>query len=821
MVTPCDRAVICASLRVTLLALPTLAGEHHGMPSLRDSTPGRTLRSLRRSPAFMLIATLSLGAALGLSTAVFAFIDSMTHPVSPITEVDRLFEVRLFQQSRAMMSESRQRFQEAIASTEGVAQMSTAQWTWDYVETGTAIDRLFVTTVRPGFFEMLRTAPRLGRLPRPDETGAGIAVVSDKLWRSKYADRREIGGATLKYADRTYAIIGVMPYRGEFPNNTSVWIQDETPNRGGFGTSFIRLAPGADRHAVERQIDASLGRLTPQLLPGNARPIDAALMGVRANPLDLKDYHYAMIGAALCVLLIACANVAALMLARGNVRTRDYALRLALGARRRDIATEVLAEVGVVTVGGIVVGVFVTMWTVAFLTGGIPAELDWLGLTQPQWSLRVFAQVAACVVLTVAIAGGYPAWRASRIAPATPLKENSGGTTSRAGTRFRWLVIGELAVTMMLLMVTSLMVKSAMTMAADREERAPRETFTLQMGLRERGTNFAQMQSDLAAVAQRIRQVPGVTGVAATSECAVQSNVITSDRWTEGAPTFTFPQCSNVGADYLIPEGWRFLDGRDFTEADRAGTGALILDSLSAAHLFRGERAVGRMIKLGPLRSHKPWLPVVGVVATRGDLSVLAPDSTRAKLFAAMPLDGRMVFFSVSATPDVPGVGLALGRIGQEASAAMRAYAFVSSSNARWAQSYKVQEFLSIIFSLLGGTSLALGAAGMFSVLSYIASQRMREFAIRIALGSTEPGVLRIVLRDGLIMGLGGTAFGAFLGMRAGFLIWERMYGDLYPVDVGALLAAEAVLIGVALLASLVPARRAMRANPVEVMRAI
>lgn len=791
---------------------------------MRDSTLGRTLRSLRRAPGFVTIATLSLGAALGLSTAVFAFIDSMTHPQSPIPDADRFHEVRLFRAAQGFSGDARQALFDAIASADGIERIATLTWSFTYVESGgTLLEQRSVAMPRPGFFELLGMKPRLGRLPRAEDEGRLVAVVSDKLWRSNFNDRAEIGNATVKIGEQTYSIVGVMPFRGEFPRGSSVWIQDPNAGRTGLGMVYVRLRPGASKDVVQRQVVAALARVSAEYGPRGAKPIDAALIGMRPDPLELKDYHHAMIGAALCVLLVACANIAALMLARGTVRTRDYALRLALGAGRRDIAAEVLAAVGVVTVAGMVVGAFVTMWAVAFLTRGIPAEMDWLGLTQPQWSLRVFAQVAACVFATVAIAGGYPAWRASRIAPATPLKENSGGTTTRAGTRFRWLVIGELAVTMMLLMVTSLMVKSAMTMASDRAAQGPRESYTLTLGFLSKRDSAAyrMQQAELASVLERIKQVPGVTGAAAIAACAVDRNVITTDRWVEGAPTVTFPSCTNVGAGYHIPSGDRIIDGRDFTEADRAGTGALILDSLTARKLFPGERAVGRMIKLGTLNSKAPWLPVVGIIATRGDLSVLSADSNRVRIHAAVPINDPRIDVMVSAQPGAQGIGLALGRVGREATTRVRGYSFVGSTSQRWAQSYKVQEFLSIIFSLLGGASLALGAAGMFSVLSYITSQRMREFAIRIALGSTEPNVLRIVLRDGLIMGLGGTAFGAFAGMRAGFLIWERMYGDLYPVDVGALLTAEGVLLGVALLASLVPARRAMRANPVEVMRAV
>lgn len=789
---------------------------------MHDSQLGRILRSLRRSPGFVAIATLSLGAALGLSTAVFAFIDSMTHPASPIRDVGRVYEIRIF--ARAGQGPSRSDYERTIADVEGIERTASAKWAWEYVEAGNAHERMFVAEARAGFFDLLAMTPRIGRLPRTDETARNVAVVGDKLWRAKFGNRASLDGATVLLRNQPYQVIGVMPFRGEHPRSTSVWIPDQAPDDGGAGRVLARLASTAREVDVQLKLDAAFARLSAQFTTKNEPPIHAALVSLRPDPLELKDFHRAMVGSAFCVLLVACANVAALMLARGTVRTRDYALRLALGSSRRAIASEVLTEVGVLAVAGSVVGAFVATWTVSFIARGIPAEMEWLGLVEPQWSIRVFGLAALCVIAAVAGAGAVPAWRASRIAPAGPLKETSGGTTHRAGTRFRWLVVGELAVTMMLLMVTSLTIKSALQMASDRAERSPRESFTLQMGFTGRDSaDWATRRTELTAVLHRVRQVPGVTGASLMASCPVDRNVITTDRWVEGAPTVTFPSCSNVGADYVIPAGERILDGRDFTDADREGTGALILDSLTAAHLFPGERAVGRMIKLGPLHSTQPWLPIVGVIAFRMSPNpvLAALDTGRVRILAALPIDGRRVNILVASQPGVGGVALALGRIGQEVTQGGRGYAFVTSSTATWQRSYQVQRFLSIIFTMLGGASLVLGAAGLFGVLSYVASQRMREFAIRIALGSTEPGVLGLVLRDGLIMGLGGTAFGAFAGMKAGFLIWERMYGDLYPVDVGALVAAEAVLLAVTVAASIAPAVRAMRANPVEVMRAI
>ena len=196
------------------------------------------------------------------------------------------------------------------------------------------------------------------------------------------------------------------------------------------------------------------------------RPFAASLVTLIPDPIALKDFHKALIGAAICVLIIACANVAALMLSRGTVRSRDYALRLAIGATRADIAREVMFEVAALAVIGSIAGAIVAAWGVGLITHAMPMDMHRYGFAEPQWSVRVLGLSALAVTIAVAVAGGIPAWRASRTDPAGTLKDSSGGNTGRSNTRFRWLVVAELALSMTLLVGASLMLKSERIMAA-------------------------------------------------------------------------------------------------------------------------------------------------------------------------------------------------------------------------------------------------------------------------------------------------------------------------------------------------------------------
>ncbi len=590
------------------------------------------------------------------------------------------------------------------------------------------------------------------------------------------------------------------------------------------GIPFVRLRPGVTPQAVQSQLNAIMLRLTHAYLGPNDHPFAASLVSLRPDPATLRPYHTALIGAAVCVLIIACANVAALMLARGTVRSRDYALRLAIGASRGDIAREVVFEVAALAVIGSIAGAIFAAWGGGLITRAMPMDMHGYGFPPPQWSVRVLAMSAAAVLISIAVAGGFPAWRASRTDPAGTLKDSSGGNTGRSHTRFRWLVTAELALSMTLLVGASLMLKSERNMAQydfgiDTKNLANAEVYLSNLGRKTPASEFAR---DWRAALEGIRAVPGVEAATMVSKCVFDHFVITTDRTIEGGAAATMPRCTAVSTDYLRTFGYLVVEGRDFSGGDVQGNGAVILDQRTAKKLFPHESAVGRTVKMGDLKSPKPWMTVVGVVrdkelAFRAYLEAGA--DTSEMIFVSAPDSSRDPHsFPFRIAPGAKNVRVLVSRA--------LAGTLPKSTFTRvgpWAEGYesslKEERFLSLLFSLLGAASLALGAAGLFSVVSYIANQRMREFAVRVALGATRENLAGLVLREAVVMVLGGTAVGAGLGMKAGFLIWDKMYG-VYPVDAGALIAAEVTLMLATMIACLLPALRATRADPVSVMRA-
>lgn len=784
----------------------------------------RASRSLRRSPGFVGIAALSLGVALGLSTAVFSFIDSMRHPESPIPRVDEVFDLHIARWARARPPQAE--IERQVAMLPGVSRISSARWAMLNVEADNRTELRMVLHVRPGYFELLSVRPRLGRLPTGAEwRTAGVAVVSDELWRRSFGNLRSIGPATIGIESRQYRVVAVLPPRAS-SRAVEVWISDERPDAD--ATVVVRLRSGVSEAEMNPVLEAFAGRLTRQYAAPGERAFQARLRSLRVDPLELKDFHRAMIGAAISVLLIACANIAALMLARGNVRRGEYALQVALGATPWMLARQVVVEVVTLAMIGTVTGAVVAVWSVALISGAMPEQMTWLGFVRPQWSYRVFLQGAAAVAAAVAVAGGYPAWRVSRMDPAGPLKDGVGGYAGRRATRFRLLVMAELAMAMTLLVSGSLMVKSEYKMSRYVWGYDARGLLQVNYWLRRDTSRTASRQVTERALLDGLRAAPEVQHAARMAGCDVA--VVVSDRSAEGGPVLPQPHCSNVSGAFFATLGIPLAEGRDFSDADQVGSdsdgsasgGAAILDERTAQRLFPNESALGRLVKLGALSSARPWLRVVGVVRNQrlgfNWFPEMGSDSSPV-LYVSLPA-ASSALGTIVVRP-AAGAGAAPSVVQRIVASALPPRSFVRVAS--WTQGYddtlRVERFLSLMFALLAAAALVLGTAGLFSVITYIAAQRSREFAVRIALGASPSHIRGLVLRDALLMALGGTAIGAGLGMWAGFLLWDKMWG-VYPVDAGALIGAELALLVVTLVACLLPAVRASRADPMTIIRA-
>jgi predicted permease len=825
----------------------------------------RSWRSLKRRPGFLVIAVSSLAIALGLATTVIAQIDSLMNPYTPIRDVARAFDVRVYGVG-PRGGPTRVEAQEALRATGVFDTLVPVQHGRGMFEIGPALITGNMTFADAEYFTALGVRARLGRLFLPGETAqSGVAVVGDRFWRKYFGNSTDLSTGTFSFNGQAYRIVGVLDAGWNEGNegdrsggdDSYVW----TPLRGGpppagpyaDPSSFGRLmtAPATAGPYVERSY---IGRLKPGIELRNAyeifrsvrarwkeqygeshEPLSVYMRSFKPDPLRIGTFHRALVAAAFFILVIASANVSALTLARGVANRRDQALRLALGAGRTDLLRDVAAEVTILAVIGGLLGVTIAYASMGVMTALTPPELAWLGFGTPHWNPRVFAGLFAAVALCIALSAIGPALYVTRIAPAEPLKDSSGTTTGRTRSRFKMLVVGELALAMVLLFGASLISKTAQRVAVfdfGYEARhlaqitasvvaTPHLHPSLSPGIPRRIMPEI-LTSDLGVIAERLRGLPDVRDAAWFAHDAPEHQVVISDATAALDSVAYLPQMFNVGPGFFRTLGIPILEGRDFVEGDMAGEGHVILDERTAQRLFPDGSAIGRRVKLGDLKSQAQWVPVIGIARNVIHEVPAFPELEP----SSVVYTSREGTWGIPSPKFVVRAGRDIRDVAPLATRLVRDLVPPRSSvvSSKWSTYYDAllagRRFTAGIFATLSLASLLLATAGLFGVLSYAVNQRMREFALRVALGAQRAHVLRLVFRDSFVMALGGTAIGAFAGLYAGFELWDWLWG-VYPVDATALIIAELVLLAVTAAAAALPALRAARANPAEVMRAI
>ncbi len=789
------------------------------------ATLARTMRVLRRSPIYVVVAALSLTLGLGLSTATYAIMDAMMRPKIPLEDVDRLFTPRLRlgnQKNPPPISVQLQ----ALRTLPGVERAEVTAFEQKRVVAIGADHDEILARVTKDFFAALGVRPTIGRLPNDEEAGTESAVVvTSDAWRRLFPTEATLDGATVTIDDRSYPVVGVLPPGLErlvpggvtLPLTSLVRIEQLR-----WPMVVVRLRRGTDSIAIRPQLATVAARFTADYASPGVPPYELQLRGMRPKATNLRENETAllMVGIAIGVLAIACANVAALALARGLTRRREHAVRIALGASRLAIGGEVLSEISVIAALGTAGGLLLAFALVGVLTHIVPEDFTLRGYLIPELNARVFALTAVTLFAGIAAAGGIPAWRASRANPSGPLKDNAGTTTGRSRMEFKVLVIGELAISMALLMLASLMTLSTRNLLKYEFGFDARRLMGASIYLRRTRDSLpdARKAEILEASLRRVQAMPGVAAVSTSTGGLIDGGFVTSDAGREADPV-RLRSYLEVGAGFFSTLGIPLAQGRDFVEGDRL-TGAVVLSQRAAQLLFPHGGALGRMVKLGGDRSSRGWLSVIGVArdvklglsrdpGAGADTIVYASTANRSLDYV------RLVIRPVRTDP---ALGLAIQAALQDG-LPPRSSVQVTPYIAYFDQQLRMQVFFDRLFSFLGTASLLLGAAGLFSVMSYAVGQRLREFAVRQALGATPRDMLRLVMRGGLELALGGTAIGALLSFWASAGVSMALFG-VKNTDPVSLVIAEATLLVVAMLASLVPALRAMRADPVDVLRA-
>ncbi len=778
------------------------------------------LRSLGKTPGFVTIAVVALGVGLGLSTTMFAVLDAVVHPYVAFRNPDQLYRVNWWFGRRNPMSSAElyRYIRNESHSFEGVIPVG---WDRGILERNGQSQEVQIIRVTPRWFALMGVAPRLGRGFSASD-GEDVAVVGNDAWKRLFGARARLEGATLTIGGRPIAVVGVLP-RGAtggvlMPMSGAV----ESSSVALRVMPTVRLRAGVTRAQAEVELKQLAQRLTERFAARDA-PFAFEMYPIVDRREELRDIHKAMVGSALAVLIIACVNLAHLMMTRGLAKRREFALRMALGASRAAVVRQMFTECAIITLGGATLGALVAFWGADILQNRMPREVSWIGLVQPQLSWRVFALGGLAAAASAILFGLVPAVRvAFGVNLDDPLKDDAGTTTGRVRYRYNPLVVAEVGLALVLMMGGGLLLRTVHGLQREREE-TNEETlwqgyvFTRQTGDTPSGYDNSRPRPSRSAILSIVSATPGVRGVALESTRGVRGGVITGEMTQDSNRTFTMREYPVVSPSYFEVRGLPILKGRDFEPGDAAGSRVAIVDALAAQRLYPGEEAVGRMVKLGGPAVDAPWVRIVGIVRSPRLLQGDARYAPQPMVWVAMTdttSTPKLVIRTASPDPkiaatfqtrlhDLPGVGVSL-------------WPWNYSRKAELAS----RGFLAKVFVGMGAVALGLAALGLYGVLAYAVSRRMREFAVRVALGAEPKALLKMVLHDGFVMLLGGIGVGAFAALAASRLLDSVLIAVL-PSDVTSLVLCEVVLIAAGLAAALGPARRAARANPMDILRAV
>jgi len=777
----------------------------------------QALRALRAAPAFTATAVVTLALGIGANATLFGVLNAVLLRPLPYPAADRLMVATM---SLPDFEDVRQRSH----SFEDAAVWASNRYD---VPFGAEAENILGAVVSPRFFPMLGPTA-LGRTFRPEESDP-VAVISHRLWQRRYAGTPDVIGRSIVLADRPHEIVGVMPAEFEYPGRTfEVWsplgsalsrTPDQLHNRGlRIFRAVLRLKPGmtpALAQADLKRLSAALAKENPETNAGfeiSALPLREQLLGPVRNVL------FALMGAVGLVLLVACFNVAHLCLVRAISRTRELAVRKALGATSGRIARQLLSE-GLLLAGlGLALGLVAATWATAAVRLLGPATLPRLEHARVDFSVLLFAALVSGAA--VIVFGLVPALASARADLAPGLRHGDRGSTRPGGRLRNGLAVGELALSLIVLTGAGLLGRSLHALLHVDPGFVSEGLVTASLGLW-RYDDPTRRVAMLQASLERLEQIPGVqvvgSGTGLPPETAQRATGFEARERAENDPAQRAYFVA-VSPDYFRALGARLLEGRAFAEGDGPeGAKVVILNQALARRLFGEASALGKHIRLLNPDQTRDWREVVGVVA---DIRYSGLDDPGGDAiytpFAQTPFIFAYAFVRTSLPQGhaVAAVRRAIGEVDPRlASSRIVAMADLVAG------SVAGPRFHLSLLSAFAFLSLALAAVGTYGVVSYGVAQRTREIALRMALGAHPTRMLASVVGQGLVLAGTGVALG-LLGSFAAARLMEGMLYGVTPGDPATLAAAAAALALIALGASYLPARRAARVDPAVVLRA-
>jgi putative ABC transport system permease protein len=813
-------------------------------------------RALAKAPVFTAVTATTLALGIGANSAIFSLVNAALLRPLGFADSERLMLVYEGLGGSMKVGVSPPDFMDLRTLQRPFSSIG-AYRTTQY-ELSAAGDPEQVTAVRmsAAVFPLLGVSPALGRTiaESEDQPGHAVAVLSHGLWQRRFGGDPSAVGQTITLDRQPYTVIGVMPAAFQFPKRgpqingepAQVWtplaLSPFERSQHARGMMYNHSVVGRLREDVtpERAV-AEIERLGPQLVSNYPPFLQDAMKSLSVTAIPLADEISGeaqrplllLLGAVGLVLLVACANVANLFLVRSEARRREVAVRRALGAGRLGIARYFLAESLLLSMAGAVVGLALAWGGVRLLVTLGPTNLPRLGEVQLDGVVAAFT--LALTVLTAAVFGSMPMLRVVPLARSL----HDGGrsqTASRTTHRARQLMMGgQVALALVLLASSGLMVRSFQKLRAIDHGFDARSALTFRIGLPPRDyPNQPAIVAAQRAILDRLSALPGVTAASASTclPLAEEGMCFASIMRVEGrvpVPGVIPPIVAYraIAGGYLDTIGIRLLRGRRITRADdERGEPIAVVNQALASAYFPNQDAIGQRVTVGPPRN-RLWLTIVGIVVNTPVRTLAEPNPTgqlflpmslaRSQELPVSPDAASMGFIVRSATPPlglVPSVRRAIDAIDKNLAIA-QVHTLEDTLDRASAQ----MAFTMVLLAIAAGVALLLGVIGIYGVMSYVVSQRTGEIGVRLALGAEPSSVARMIVRQGGVVALAGITVGLAAAVAGSRLIGSLLYG-VSPRDPGVFAAATLVLLGVALLACWLPARRAARLSPLEALKA-
>jgi predicted permease len=823
---------------------------------LRDTR--YALRQLRKSPGFALLAIGTLALGVGANTAIYTVIESVVLRPLPYAHADRLLYIGPKTDTPGLYKTSWLNYLDIRSQSRLLKDVAGYSEDLGMVEIADELQNVVAPRVTPNLFSMLGTRPLLGRAFTEAEGVAGgpsVVMLSEELWRQSFHADRDIVGQSIKVSGALHTVVGVMPASFQFPHEMGpdirkgIWLplqpsQEMLTERGYQFFSMVgELAPGATRAQEQQELDAIAAHIsgtatvTKDTRLFRASPYQELLTG------SVRPVLYALFAAVALVLLIACANVSHLMIARCLGRQQEFAVRSALGAGRWRLARQMLWEGMLLSMLGCGVGVILAQLALRLarkMPDGTIPNANAIGL---HWT--VVLALAAIAMVTTVLSSLLPALLVARSDPQAALQAASRGTGPRtvSGKLTGWLVAGEVALSTLLLVGTGLLFhtlwnlqQSQLGFDADRVttfSATPEDAAgfsSLAVSDETQGVPASVATLVYQPVLERIRHMPGVTSAALITTPPLSSKGVQGSFRIIGQPTDSRGQTalfSAVSGDYARTMGTPVLRGRMVNDGDVSSTPfVVVVNEALTKKYFAGQNPLGKDISLAGLdpRMVKPYT-IVGVLADQVEGKVggevlpliLLPQQqipTVSLFYQALLKAG--VSFVVKTRGDIP-VASAMRSIFQKSAPGFALENFQTMQDAVDESTFSRRLALYLVGSF-AGLAVAMVIAGLYGVLSQFVSYRGHEIGVRMALGASRRSVAQLVLRQGAMLIGAGLAAGLLLALAVGRLIMGFLY-QVQPLDAWTYLFAALLLTCVGLIATLIPARRAATIDPMQALR--